>query len=76
MLPRACAGDSVGATTAALQRLRGVGRALPVDALLESPERTRRIAAALAFPLSLQQRHRLESMVLSPSTSSPGMDAP
>jgi CRISPR-associated protein Csx17 len=69
MLARACAGDSVGATTAALQRLSAVGRALPVAALVESGQRTRRIAAALAFPLTAWQRQRLENLVLSPSHS-------
>jgi CRISPR-associated protein Csx17 len=69
MLSRACAGDSVSATTAALQRLNAVGRALPVRALQESVERTRRIAAALAFPLSREQRWRLESAVLPKATS-------
>lgn len=66
MLARACAGDSVGATTAALQRLSAVGRALPVPALVESSQRMRRIAAALAFPLTRQQRRRLEDLVLPP----------
>jgi CRISPR-associated protein Csx17 len=69
MLARACAGDPVGATTAALQRLSAVGRALPVAALVESSQRTRRIAAALAFPLTALQRQRLESAVLPPSHS-------
>lgn len=68
MLARACAGDSVGATTAALQRLSAVGRALPVQALVESPRRTQRIAAALAFPLSARQRRRLEDLVLPPTS--------
>jgi hypothetical protein len=31
---------------------------------LEAPATTRRIAAALAFPLSTSQRRKLESMVL------------
>lgn len=66
MLARACAGDSVGATAAALRRLSAVGRALPVPALVESSQRTRRIAAALAFPLTARQRQRLEGLVLQP----------
>jgi CRISPR-associated protein Csx17 len=66
MLARACAGDSVGATTAALQRLAAVGRALPVSALVESSQRTRRITAALVFPLTTRQRQRLEDLVLPP----------
>lgn len=66
ILARACAGDSVGATTAALQRLSAVGRALPVPALVESSQRTRRITAALAFPLTTRQLQRLEDLVLPP----------
>lgn len=64
MLARACVGDSVGATTAALQRLSAVGRALPVSALVEPSQRMRRIAAALVFPLTTRQRQRLEHLVL------------
>jgi CRISPR-associated protein Csx17 len=66
MLARACVGDAVGATMAALQRLSAVGRALPVSALVESSQRTRRVAAALAFPLTTRQRRRLEDLVLPP----------
>jgi CRISPR-associated protein Csx17 len=65
-LARACAGDAEGATTAALLRLSAVGRALPVAALVEPSQRTRRIAAALAFPLTMRQRRRLEDSVLPP----------
>lgn len=68
MLARACVGDSVGATTAALQRLSAVGRALPVSALVEPSQRTRRIAAALVFPVTARQRQRLEELVLPPPT--------
>lgn len=68
MLARACAGDSVGATTAALQRLSAVGRALPVPALVEPSQRMRRIAAALAFPLTVRQRRRLQGLVLPPTS--------
>jgi CRISPR-associated protein Csx17 len=64
MLARACAGDSVGSTAAALQRLTAVGRALPVPSLVESSQRTRRIAAALVYPLTTRQRQRLEGLVL------------
>jgi CRISPR-associated protein Csx17 len=70
-LARACTGDAVGATTAALQRLASVGRALPVPALVEPTERTRRIAAALAFPLTAAQRRQLEDLVLPPPPSRP-----
>lgn len=75
MLARACAGDSVGATTAALQRLSAVGRALPVSALVESSQRTRRITAALVFPLTTRQRQRLEDLVLPPSRKVPSQSS-
>jgi CRISPR-associated protein Csx17 len=75
MLARACAGDSIGATTAALQRLAAVGRALPVPALVESSQRARRITAALAFPLTTRQRRRLEDMVLPPSREVPSQSS-
>lgn len=65
VLARACAGDSVGATTAAIYRLNASARPLPITALVEVSMRTRRIAAALAFPLTPKQRRTLESMVLS-----------
>jgi len=68
ILARACVGDVVGATTAALQRLSAVGRPLPVPALVESSQRTRRITAALVFPLTTRQRRRLEDLVLPPPT--------
>jgi CRISPR-associated protein Csx17 len=75
MLARACAGDSIGATTAALQRLAAVGRALPVPALVESSQRARRITAALAFPLTPRQRRRLEDMVMPPSREVPSQSS-
>lgn len=64
VLARACAGDAPGATAAAIRRLNALARPLPVQALFETPWRTRRIAAALAFPLSSAQRRILEGMVL------------
>lgn len=64
VLARACAGDAQGATAAAVRRLNASARPLPFDCLVEPPSRTRRIAAALAFPLATHQRRRLESMVL------------
>jgi CRISPR-associated protein Csx17 len=76
MLARACAGDSVGATTAALQRLSVVGRALPIAAFVEPSQRMRRIAAALAFPTTTQQRRQLEDMVLPPRLSPAGAPQP
>jgi CRISPR-associated protein Csx17 len=75
ILARACAGDSVGATQSAIRRLNANARPLPVSALVEPAVRTRRIAAALAFPLTSQQRRTLESMVLpaiDASTPDPG----
>ncbi len=63
-LARACAGDAQGATEAAIRRLNASARPLPFRALVEPPRRARRIAAALAFPLTEVQRRKLESMVL------------
>jgi CRISPR-associated protein Csx17 len=77
ILARACAGDSVGATQSAIRRLNASARPLPVSALVEPAVRTRRVAAALAFPLTSLQRRTLESMVLpaiddsTPDTSTP-----
>jgi CRISPR-associated protein Csx17 len=68
MMSRACAGNAIEATSVALRRLNGLGLSLPVTALVESQSRMRRIAAALAFPLSLNQRRRLESLVLAASS--------
>lgn len=65
VLVRACAGDAVGATTAAIRRLNASTRGLPIRSLVEPSARIRRIAAALAFPLTIKQRRLLESMVLS-----------
>lgn len=64
VLARACAGDAEGATTAAIRRLAAVDRPLPVRALVEPSVRMRRIAAALAFPITDGQRRQLEGMVL------------
>jgi CRISPR-associated protein Csx17 len=64
VLARACAGDSVGASAPAIRRLNASGRPLPVPTIVEPSGRTRRIAAALAFPLTTRQRRTLESMVL------------
>lgn len=75
VLARACAGDAVGATERAIRRLNANARPLPVAALVESTSRTRRIAAALAFPLTLQQRRTLERMVL-PTLDMPDSTAP
>jgi CRISPR-associated protein Csx17 len=64
VLARACAGDSVGATGPAIRRLSASGCPMPVAAIAEPVARMRRIAAALAFPLTRNQRRTLESMVL------------
>lgn len=64
VLARACAGDAVGATAPAIRRLNASARPLPFDALVEPSARTRRMAAALAFPLTMTQRRKLESLVL------------
>jgi CRISPR-associated protein Csx17 len=64
VLARACAGDSVGASASAIRRLNAAARPLPMSAIGEPPTRTRRSAAALAFPLTPRQRRTLESMVL------------
>lgn len=58
-LARASAGDARGATRAAIDRLRSRGLNFPIDQIYESPLRTRRIAAALAFPLTTDQRRKL-----------------
>lgn len=64
VLARACAGDCQGATELAVRRLNASARPLPFPSLVEPMVRTRRIAAALAFPLTTQQRRALEGMVL------------
>jgi len=75
VLARACAGDAVGATERAIRRLNANARPLPITALVEPNWRTRRIAAALAFPLTLQQRRTIERMVL-PMLETPDRTAP
>jgi CRISPR-associated protein Csx17 len=69
LLARACAGDASGATIGAVRRLSTIGRSLPVASLVEPVARMRRIAAALAFPLSWEQRAILERLVLPPSAA-------
>lgn len=71
LLSPACAGDAASATAAAIRRLNAAGRPLPVRALSEPQARTRRIAAALAFPLTSTQRRTLESMVLPELVAAP-----
>lgn len=64
VLGRACAGDARGATALAIQRLNATENPLPITAIAESGSRMRRIAAALAFPLTRAQSRLLERMVL------------
>ena len=64
VLVRACGGNAVEATKLAIRRLNASGAPLRIPALVEPNARTRRIAAALAFPLTTRQRRQLESMVL------------
>ena len=66
LLARACSGDAEGATELAVRRLNAAARPFPVAALVEPTVRMRRIAAALAFTLTADQRRILESMVLPP----------
>jgi CRISPR-associated protein Csx17 len=63
-LARACGGDAEGASELAIRRLNASARPFPVSALVEPAIRMRRIAAALAFPLTVDQRRVLESTVL------------
>lgn len=69
-LVRACAGDARAATAAAIRRLNASQRPFPTRSLIEPPARMRRIAAALAFPLTDIQYRALARMVLAPPTSS------
>ncbi len=89
LLARASSGDAEAASGLALRRLRGSGLRLglevrpaaqrPWQGLPGSPAATRRVAAALAFPLDLRSRQRLLSQLIaadadaeaSPSTPSP-----
>ncbi|HET9953354.1 MAG TPA: hypothetical protein VFQ61_02560, partial [Polyangiaceae bacterium] len=64
LLTLASAGNARAATAAAIRRLNAAARPLPVSELFEPTARTRRIAAALAFPLSERQRRTLERLVL------------
>jgi CRISPR-associated protein Csx17 len=60
LLGQLTAGDCFSATTLALHRLRADGLPIGLDeGIYEPPERTRRMGAALAFPLTLGQREKL-----------------
>lgn len=70
VLARACAGDAREATAAAIHRLNASQRPFPSRSLVEPSARMRRIAAALAFPLTFTQYQTLKGMVLAaPSLS-------
>jgi CRISPR-associated protein Csx17 len=67
-LASAIAGSSRGATEAAVRRLEASGLPLPFRMLHEPPSRLRRIAAALAIPLSPTQRVALERLLRKPES--------
>ena len=60
LLGQLMAGDCFSATTLALHRLRADGLPIGLDeGIYEPPERTQRMGAALAFPLTLGRREQL-----------------
>ncbi len=63
----ACAGRMAGATRLAAQRLTGSGLPPAIGTIQEDPALSRRIAAALLFPLSDQAIQRLTKQVLLPA---------
>jgi CRISPR-associated protein Csx17 len=69
LLATACGGDAIGATSRAIRRINASSRPFPIEAIFEPPAHMRRIAAALAIPLSTKQRYELERMVLPPGVS-------
>jgi CRISPR-associated protein Csx17 len=69
-LARACAGDSVGATQLAIRRLNASQRSFPTTAIFEPAPRMRRIAAALAFPLTKTQYRGLDQQLVLPPIDS------
>lgn len=71
LLSAACSGNSADATARAIRRLQASGHSIPMTALAEPPARMRRIAAALAIPLTHEQRLKLEAMVLPSAEHSP-----
>ncbi|HEX2094526.1 MAG TPA: type I-U CRISPR-associated protein Csx17 [Longimicrobiaceae bacterium] len=70
MIARAAGGDAFGATTLAVRRLRGAGLIPCTEAFHTDPERTRRAAAALLFPISPRDRAELVSTIMRPSYTS------
>lgn len=67
LLAAAMRGDARTATKLALRRLRGAGLKVPSTPLVDPPERTRRIAIALAFPVSAAQRKEVSAMFVEPT---------
>lgn len=68
LLRRAAAGDVSGCASLCLRRLRSHGIQPAVTQLNTSPTEMRRIAAALAFPLSPADRRVLLDSITQPST--------
>lgn len=67
-LAHASRGDMQRASRGAARRLRASGLIPAVTQVFEAPERSRRIAAALLFPLARRDLERLADQVLRPST--------
>lgn len=67
ILAHAAAGDAAEASRLAAWRLKGSGFVPPVDVIKEPQESTRRIAAALLFPISDADVHRLAGRILKES---------
>jgi|SRR5579863_5141964 len=67
ILARAAAGDAAEASRLAAGRLKGSGFVPLVDVIKEPQESTRRIAAALLFPISDADAHRLAGRILKES---------
>ena len=84
LLQRACSGDAAGATRLALRRLKGAGvplrlherprTARPWAALPHPPDHTRRLAAALAFPLSRAARKSVRDALFTETDTRSGAD--
>ena len=67
LLAAAACGDARTATERAIRRLRGAGIEVPRTPLVEPTTRTRRIAAALALPVSSAQRRELAAALVRPN---------
>lgn len=84
LLQRAFAGDGAGASRLALRRLKGAGvplrlherprTARPWAALPHPPDRVRRLAAALAFPLSRAARKSVRDALIHETDARFGAD--